>query len=158
MAPPLLAGLRVVGGLVGLLIIVQVSYWTAYGLDPEVIEGEAGLCGPVGMAAVVHVNHNHIQHTGRAPAWYGWSEPASPLAIRIAAHPGPDPTHGALHLFSRQDLERADVQALIAAAGYVQLARYECEGGLSLHAYGPRPQTAPQTTRSTTGDTQHVPL
>lgn len=105
---------------------------------PEVVEGEARGCGESAMRTVVHVDANHRARYDRPPAWYGWAGPPSVEAYR-AAYYGllwSDPTGGAIHLWSGQDVQRADVRAVIREGGLVLRATYHCEWGGVLHAYG----------------------
>lgn len=77
-------------------------------VPPEVIAGEALVCGVQAMLAVAWVySRNDIM--------YGWLDDPPYTARWIAEnwHKLPDPTGGAIFLFSRQDLEQDAVQDLI---------------------------------------------
>lgn len=98
--------------------------WLLFIIPPEVIAGEASLCGLEGRLAVAHV----ASRNGR---WTGWENP-TPLDIHVARHWDryPDPTRGSRFLFSDQDLMRADVQSLIAGR---ETGRIPCKYGLGLN-------------------------
>lgn len=77
-------------------------------VPPEVIAGEALVCGLQAMLAVAWVySRNDIM--------YGWLDNPPPIARWVSKNWSKvdDPTDGAVFLFSRQDLELDAVQALI---------------------------------------------
>lgn len=77
-------------------------------VPPEVIAGEALVCGVQAMLAVAWVY-------SRNDRMYGWQDTPSITArwLSEAWANLPDPTYGATFLFSRQDLAQDRVQALI---------------------------------------------
>lgn len=105
-------------------------------IAPAVIEGEAGVAGcPVeGMLAVAYVNASHTALYGYPPAWYGRSQP-SDASYHIARHwrDYPNPAPGAIHLYSRSDLRKPEVQQVISGLELTTII--ECAGGLALYAY-----------------------
>lgn len=66
---------------------------------------------------------------------YGWQSP-SDMALDVAANwwMYADPTYGARYLVSRQDLQRADVQAYTTDRG-PPVAVFPCANGLALYAF-----------------------
>jgi hypothetical protein len=110
---------------------VSKAFWT-YRLA-HIIEGESGAAGcPVeGHRAIAHVDRN----TRGNVRWYGWESP-SPAAWHAATYPGADLTHGAVHAFSNQDLNRADVQAIIRPLK--RTLHIDCGNGLGLNFYARR--------------------
>jgi len=100
-------------------------------VPPELLMGEASVCGMPGMVAVWHV----AQNRGTTHGFYGWQEPDA-VAQWVAQNGGlyRDPTAGATHIFSVQDLLRTDVQAIIR--DMVLVWQMDCAGGLGLYAFG----------------------
>ncbi len=97
----------------------------------QIIAGEAGpisLCGLQAYIAVAWV-------FSRNPNMYGWGE-ANTHSNFVAEHwrDYPDPTHGGYFLFSKQDIELPEVQALIKNKDPTW--GVYCKNGLGLYAYG----------------------
>jgi len=94
----------------------------------HVLEGEASVCGFMGMLAVSWAY-------SRNKAMYGWQTP-SPLAEFVAQWwwAFEDPTHGSMFLFSKQDMADERVQAIVKDRGPPKLA-VDCKAGLALYAY-----------------------
>lgn len=79
-------------------------------IPPEVLMGEAGICGFWAMVAIAQVfQQNHRMN--------GWQEPdlKAVLASMLWAVL-PDASGGANYVFSREDLEREDVQEIVGSA------------------------------------------
>lgn len=95
---------------------------------PEVLMGEAGLCGFWAMVAVAHV-YNRNQKMN------GWQTAVSDEARLAAAwwRYLPDVSWGARHVFSRQDLNMVSVREIVRATGPPR-ARFRCRvGGLAFY-------------------------
>ena len=100
-------------------------------IDTQIIAftvmGEASVCGFMGMLAAYYVCQRSI--------CYGWQEPND--MAKMVARWGwlfRDPTDGAEHLVSKQDLKQARVRAFTSDIGPPK-ATFECKGGLALYAY-----------------------
>jgi len=107
-------------------------------LDPttlaRIIAGEAGNCPWVARLAVAYVAANRAER-GIFGGWYGDAEP-TPADIYLAGHfvEYPDPTAGAMLLFSLDDLRLPVVQRMLHG-NFVETARFLCAGGTGLSAW-----------------------
>jgi len=97
-----------------------------------VLQGEAGMCGWIGLWAVAYV-------WGRNPVMYGHQSPSeqaklvAKLYLDYPAWRTPDPTDGARFLLSKHDLRQARVQRLIGDKSRV--FELKCKGGLAIYGY-----------------------
>ena len=100
----------------------------------RLIAGEAGVCDIDAKIAVAHVNANRIE-AGIVGGWYGDADPSyDDMAAAMYWQAVPDPTDGALYLFSAADEGRDAVQAITADA--TMTAQFPCAGGM-LRAWRP---------------------
>lgn len=90
-------------------------------VPPEVLMGEAGICGFWAMAAIAWVYQ-------RNPRMNGWQKPSIKAILAAALWPVlPDPSHGARYVFSLRDLVRPGVGKIIR--GRPVRAIYPCKVG-----------------------------
>lgn len=97
--------------------------------------GTGGYCDASASLAVPWVIANRAA-IGIEGGWYGWSTPdAATLEMARTWQQYPDPTHGATHFFSDQDVAQAWVQAYLAAGNFEMTWHAECAvGGVSAWA------------------------
>lgn len=96
-----------------------------------ILQGEAGVCGWIGLWAVAYV-------WGRNPIMNGYQEPGEQayLVARLyLMNPFffPDPTDGARFLLSKQDIESTKGKILIGDKSLV--FELKCKGGLAIYGY-----------------------
>ena len=91
-----------------------------------IIEGEASTCQIDGKVAVAWVY-------SRNSTFYGWADPSDDsIMVSNNWFQYPDPTFGANHLFSAEDIKTDRVKAIIGDQS--PLSRFPC-GALTLLAY-----------------------
>ena len=97
----------------------------------HVLQGETG--GPMFCEWPAMVAAFYMILRGAGP-WYGYAEPGrtAQIVARYGYHL-PDPTPGAMYMFSDADLELARVKAIVG--NRKPLAIFLCKAGLALHAY-----------------------
>lgn len=83
-----------------------------FAVPPELLMGEAGICGFWAMVAVAYVYQ-------RNPAMNGWQDIVSDEALLAAGFWPflPDPTDGARFVFSAEDLELEKTKQIVRETG-----------------------------------------
>jgi hypothetical protein len=81
-------------------------------VPPEILMGEAGICGFWAMVGIAYVYQ-------RNPRMHGWQDQVNIKALGAAIlwPVLPDPTQGARYVFSASDLDRRRVRAIIKQTG-----------------------------------------
>lgn len=107
-----------IGSMLGMSVVVAIY------LLARLVAGEAGTCGLDGKLAVANVALNRAA-AGIDGGWYGDAEPtAVDLAVATYAKQLNDITHGAIFLFSDDDLRLPAVQQIVA--GRVPTGVFRC--------------------------------
>lgn len=102
-------------------------------IEEIIIEGEAGVCGFEGKLAVAWIlsrTNYEIWSTHKLKLKRVTKE-TEEVAKNWKNYD--DPTNGAMHLFSKEDLKNEAVKRIIKGKEY--LWKIDCAGGLALYAY-----------------------